>query len=220
MAGIRSDHRPAVHGLPRRRVGSLRHLHAAGRQRSQLDESTGRVTTTFVENPEQPFSNLDPQIQQRRARADRQPACVRPGEDRNRASSLHGHCRRSRRSRQFVVDSNGKGGACPSLPFSLGQSAESHPTNRCARRRTSRSTSRVADGQQYLSRVSATLPAGLVGKIPAVPLCPEPQASLGTCSSASQIGTGHGHGRVRHEAHAVHRAGRTSPGRRTARPTA
>ena len=44
------------------------------------------------------------------------------------------------------------------------------------------------DGQQYLSQVKTVLPPGLVGKIPAVPLCEEPQAAAGTCSSASQVG--------------------------------
>jgi len=45
-----------------------------------------------------------------------------------------------------------------------------------------------ADGQQYLAKMSAALPVGLVGKIPAVPLCPEPQASAGTCGAESAIG--------------------------------
>jgi hypothetical protein len=89
----------------------------------------------------------------------------------------------------FPVDSNNAGGACPSpLPFSLTQSTASAPTTGGANTNFTLNLTRP-DGQQYLSRVSATLPAGLVGKIPAVPLCPEPQASLGTCSSASQIGT-------------------------------
>ena len=46
-----------------------------------------------------------------------------------------------------------------------------------------------ADGQQYLSRVKTVLPAGLVGAIPAVTQCGEPQASQGACPGASQIGT-------------------------------
>ncbi len=37
--------------------------------------------------------------------------------------------------------------------------------------------------------MSTTLPKGLVGTVPAVEQCPEPQASQGSCSSASQIGT-------------------------------
>ncbi len=44
------------------------------------------------------------------------------------------------------------------------------------------------DGQQYLQEVGATLPPGLVGRIPSVPLCGEPQAAAGSCASASQIG--------------------------------
>ncbi len=46
-----------------------------------------------------------------------------------------------------------------------------------------------ADGQQYLQKLTTTLPAGLVGAIPSVPLCGEPQASQGACPSSSQIGT-------------------------------
>jgi hypothetical protein len=74
------------------------------------------------------------------------------------------------------------------LPFSLAQSTESLPTTGGATTNFTFNLAR-ADGQQYLSHVSAALPLGLVGKIPAVPLCPEPQASLGTCSPESQIGT-------------------------------
>ena len=89
----------------------------------------------------------------------------------------------------FTVDSNGKGGACASpLPFSLGQSTGSVPTTGGAQTNFTLNISR-ADGQQYLSKISAALPVGLVGKIPAVPLCPEPNANAGTCGSESQIGS-------------------------------
>ncbi len=47
-----------------------------------------------------------------------------------------------------------------------------------------------ADGQQDLSQVSTTLPAGLLGAIPSVALCqsPEPQPGVNGCVAASQIG--------------------------------
>jgi hypothetical protein len=50
------------------------------------------------------------------------------------------------------------------------------------------------EGQQYVEKISTVLPAGVVGKIPSVPLCQEPQASETQesgkgCSPASQIGT-------------------------------
>jgi hypothetical protein len=40
-----------------------------------------------------------------------------------------------------------------------------------------------------VSKLSTTLPAGLVGRIPAVTLCGEPQAAQGKCTAASLIGT-------------------------------
>jgi hypothetical protein len=46
------------------------------------------------------------------------------------------------------------------------------------------------DGEQEFKSMSATLPQGVVGLIPGVELCPEPQASLGTCGPASLIGYG------------------------------
>ncbi len=45
------------------------------------------------------------------------------------------------------------------------------------------------DGEQDFAGVSVTTPAGLEGMLSRVALCGEPQAALGTCPSASQIGT-------------------------------
>jgi hypothetical protein len=44
------------------------------------------------------------------------------------------------------------------------------------------------EDQQRIERLSFKQPAGLGGIITGIPLCPEPQASQGTCSSRSQIG--------------------------------
>jgi hypothetical protein len=89
----------------------------------------------------------------------------------------------------FPIDFDGKGGACPSpLPFSLAQSATSKPTTGGASTSFTLGLTRN-QGQQYVSKLATTLPPGLLGKIPAVTLCGEPQASLGTCAAASAIGT-------------------------------
>jgi hypothetical protein len=82
---------------------------------------------------------------------------------------------------------------CPSPPpalppFVLSQSTTNGSPNAGAHTSFTFNLAR-ADGQQYLAQVKTTLPPGLVGEIPSVPLCGEPQAGLGTCSSASQIGT-------------------------------
>jgi hypothetical protein len=152
------------------------------------NKTTGQLTTTFEENPQSPFNHftmhfnvgaLAPLANPLACGTVATAASLAPWSG-NLASTF---------APAFVVDSNGKGGACASpLPFSLGQSTTSVPTTGGASTNFTLNVTRV-DGQQYLSKLSAALPLGLVGKIPAVPLCPEPQASLGTCSAESQIGT-------------------------------
>jgi hypothetical protein len=77
---------------------------------------------------------------------------------------------------------------CPSpLPFSLTQSTQNTSANAGAYTSYTFNLGR-ADGQQYLSQVTTILPPGLVGLIPSVTPCGEPQAQAGTCSSSSEIG--------------------------------
>lgn len=88
----------------------------------------------------------------------------------------------------FTVDGNGAGGPCP-LPFSLVQSlTPQSPASAGGNDAASFGLARPS-GQQYLSKISTTLPPGLVGAIPSVPLCPEAEANAGTCAATSQIGT-------------------------------
>ena len=79
-------------------------------------------------------------------------------------------------------------GCPPSLPFSLGQSLTPENPRAGAFSPFTFNLAR-ADAQQYLSSVTVTLPPGLVGAIPSVPLCGDAQANAGTCPAASQIGT-------------------------------
>jgi hypothetical protein len=78
---------------------------------------------------------------------------------------------------------------CPSpIPFALSQSTQQSTPSAGAYTSYNFALGR-SDGQQYVAKVQTTLPAGLVGAIPSVTLCPEPQANLGSCPAASQIGT-------------------------------
>ncbi|MHB8235556.1 MAG: hypothetical protein ACYDHT_12975 [Solirubrobacteraceae bacterium] len=78
---------------------------------------------------------------------------------------------------------------CPgTIPFSLGQSTTDSTHKAGAYTNYTFNLTR-AEGQQYVQRLTTTLPAGLVGAIPSVPLCGEPEASQGTCPASSLIGT-------------------------------
>jgi hypothetical protein len=80
-------------------------------------------------------------------------------------------------------------GGCPSsTPFSLSQSTSDSTAQAGAYTAYTFNLAR-SDSQQFLQKLTTTLPAGLVGAIPSVPLCGEPQAAEGSCPSASQIGT-------------------------------
>lgn len=152
------------------------------------NEATGRVTTVFPENPEQPFSNAIFKFKPGALAPIANPLVCGPAKTETHLIPYSGTPSQSPFS-TFTVDSNNAGGICPSpLPFSLSQSTEDHPTGGAENTSFTLNLAR-GDGNQYVSRVSTTLPEGLVGKIPAVPLCTEPPASLGTCSSTSQIGT-------------------------------
>lgn len=152
------------------------------------NEVTGQLTTTFAENAQSPFSHLTLHFNGGALAPLANPLVCGSAVATVSVAPWSGNPA-SVFKPLFAVDSNGKGGPCAApLPFSLAQSTSDTPTTGAANTNYTINLAR-ADGQQYLSKVSATLPEGLVGKIPAVPLCGEPQAANHECPSASQIGT-------------------------------
>lgn len=158
------------------------------------DPATGRLTTEFtaahnneVELPEQPFTNLTLNFKGGPLAPLANPLACGTASTEASFTPYTGTPTVSLVS-SFTVGSEKTGGACPSpLPFSLEQSDENVPSGGGQASNFTLHLKRP-DGQQYLSSVSAALPPGLVGKIPAVPLCPEPAANTGECPAASQIG--------------------------------
>ena len=145
-----------------------------------VNTSTGQITTTFDENPQLPFNNLEIEFfGGPRAPLANPSTC---GVARTQAVftsyasevpeepfseyTVTG-CQAPRFAPSFVAgtDSNEAGGYSPlSVTFSR------------------------EDADQTLGRVTMQMPPGLSGTLAHVPLCEEPQAREGTCSSASQIG--------------------------------
>ncbi len=145
------------------------------------DPSTGRLQATFANNPQLPFSDAILKF--------------KGGPQAPVANPLV--CGSASIEALFTPYTGGPPAlsstpftttGCPSpLPFSLKQSTQSSNANAGAYTSYTFNLNRE-DGQQYLSRLTTTLPAGLVGAIPSVPLCGEPQAQAGTCAAISEIG--------------------------------
>jgi hypothetical protein len=149
-----------------------------------LDETTGRLTTTFKETPELPFTSFKLAFSGG-ARA----ALVTPagcGEftttsDFTPWSAPFGADVFP--SSRFLISS----GCASPVPFAPVLTAGSTTDQAGGFTDFSLLLTR-ADEQQHIEKLQFKTPEGLLGMISKVPLCGEPQAAEGTCSSASQIG--------------------------------
>jgi hypothetical protein len=144
--------------------------------------STGRLETTFLANPQQPFSKFTLKVNGGPLAPLANPLSCEAGQLEALFTPYGGGA-------LWPSVSGFAATGCPSpLPFSLTASTPHAPTQAGAQTAYTFNLARE-DGQQYVSHVSTTLPAGLVGNIPAVERCGEPQAAAGTCAATSRIGT-------------------------------
>lgn len=151
----------------------------------QPNPTTGRLNATFSENPELPFSELA--------------LTMKGGPQAPLANPIT--CANEPSEWDFTPYSQGAPAArganpfaivgCASpLPFAWSQSTASAPGRAGAFGNTSYTFNLARPhAQQYLAHLATTLPPGLVGAIPAVPRCHEPQAAHGDCPADSKIGS-------------------------------
>jgi hypothetical protein len=159
------------------------------------DAVTGQLTTTFDNNPRLPFSDLKLDFYGGPRGALATPAScgvfqtasqLTPWSAADPNNPLPGEIASPGDS--FSITSGPGGGPCPgAAQFSPGFVAGTVSNQANGFSPLSVSFSR-ADGDQQLGAVSVTTPPGLLGMLASVPLCGEPAASQGTCSSAAQIG--------------------------------
>ena len=149
----------------------------------RVNQQTGRVTAAIANSPQVPFENFRLQLKGGALAPFANPLLC--GVEQIAAA---------------VTPYTGEAAALTSSPFATTGCASSPPPFKLAQSTQTQSSKAGAytpytlnlaraDGQQYLQRVSTTLPAGLLGAIPSVTLCGEPQAAQGKCAAASQIGT-------------------------------
>lgn len=152
------------------------------------NESTGQLTATFSNLPEQPFSDAIIHFKGGELAPIANPLTCGTATANTSLTPYTGTPNQSPLS-SFTVDSNGSGGACSSpLPFSWGQSVVNQPPGYAGAKTSYTLNLGRGDGNQYLSQIKTVLPAGLVGLLPTVTKCGEAEANAGTCPSTSQIG--------------------------------
>jgi hypothetical protein len=155
-----------------------------------LNETTGQLTTTFTETPELPFTDFKLTFSGGAQAALATPtACgvytttsvFAPWSTPFTANVVP--------SSAFAITSGPDGAPClySPLPFSPSMTAGS-TTDQAGGFTDFSLLLQNGDGQQRISKLQFKFPPGFSGVLSTVPLCQEPQAAQGTCSSASQIG--------------------------------
>jgi hypothetical protein len=178
-------------------VGLYAELEAPGagvivklRGKALIDPNTGRVTTVFEDIPQFPVSDLRIEVNSGpRAPLANPQACGTVSSTSDLTPWSTPGTPDAQAQSSFNVDWNGAGGACPaSLPFSPAFDAGTVSPAAGAFSPFTLTLTRH-DREQDLSGVSVTMPPGVSGILKGIPLCGEPQATQGTCGSASQVGT-------------------------------
>jgi hypothetical protein len=155
-----------------------------------LNKTTGQLTTTLTETPGLPFTSFElsfsggaqaalatpAQCGSYTATSDFTPWSTPFDADLFPSSGL-------------AIDAGADGGACPSNPLPFHPELIAGATNPKGGAFTSFSLLLTrGDDQQRIEKLQFKAPEGLSGMLSSVPLCGEPQAREGACSSASRIG--------------------------------
>jgi hypothetical protein len=155
-----------------------------------LDETTGRLVSTFSGTPEFPFTSFRLSFSGGAQAALATPtACGTYATTSDFGSWASPFISDAFPTGSFAITSGTNGAACPSSPLPFTPSLIAGSTTDQAGGFTDFSLLlQSADDQQRIERLQFKVPQGLLGMISRVPLCGDAQAAAGTCSAVSQIG--------------------------------
>jgi hypothetical protein len=178
-------------GVNLKLVGDVELCETAGQViNGKTCESPGQLITTFTNTPELPFTNFKLSFSGgAQAALDTPTRCGTYTTTSDFTPWSAPAVSDVFPSSSFAITSGPGGSACPSGTLPFGPSLIAGATSPKGGAFTGFSMLlQSGDGQQRIDKLQFKLPQGLSGMLSAVPLCPEPQAAQGTCSSASQIG--------------------------------
>jgi hypothetical protein len=152
------------------------------------DPVTGRLTTTFDDNPQLPFTDLTLRFKGGGRAPLANPATCGVKTTTSALTSWASDVPATPTD-AFGVSWDGGGAACPAtLPFAPAVSAGSAGAQAGAFSPFSLTVTRE-DRQQELATIATALPAGLLGAVASVPQCGFADAAAGTCPEASRVGS-------------------------------
>jgi hypothetical protein len=152
--------------------------------------ATGQVTTTFAENPEQPFTEVIMHFNGGAFAPIANPLACGTGATTAAFTPYSGFNTPPPGEPPFTTE----GCSSSPPPFAPTQSTSTLPGAGGSNSNFTFNLTRP-EGQQYVEKVTTVLPPGLVGKIPTVPLCTEAQAKATEahageeCPAASLLGS-------------------------------
>lgn len=150
------------------------------------DPTTGRVTATFDDNPQLPFSSLKLRFKGGERAPLSNPTTCGTQTTTSTLTSWSGKTATSTSS--FVLSGDGAGAPCPPRGFAPAFSAAmADPVG--GKSSTFSLTFSRSDNDQELRDITVALPEGLTGVIASADLCADAQAAAGSCGAGSLVGS-------------------------------
>ena len=159
---------------------------------SSLDSSTGQLTATFDNSPQQPISKVHLEFFGGDRAALSNPS--RCGTYTTKASLTSWSGKTVESDSSFTTTHDGHGAPCPAPRFKPEFSAGTTTANDLVPAGGSFSSfvlnlSRSDDDEELAAIKSVEMPNGLLARIASVPLCPAAKVTAGTCGEESRIGS-------------------------------
>jgi hypothetical protein len=153
----------------------------------RLNQGTGRVTLTFQNNPQLPFSEIKVILTAGPNALLVTPTACGTYNTRSLLTPWSSSTPVALES-PFTLTSGPGDGPCPTGHFAPSLSAAAANNQAGALTPYTINVGRN-EGEEHISALQITMPPGLLGGLTSVTQCPESQANAGTCGAASQIGT-------------------------------